>query len=399
MRSAQAALFMGQEQGRARNSALKVRVPPEGPSAELQRLGQPRHFRDPRSRSSAAPSAGSAKPACGQKRCRRPIRLIVRRFTRAPSQTVALRQLLCLFRGSGHGPIMPAARPTKKPRPESAVCWPGTISIAGCCPGGLPAGKRADPISGLAVGNHAAADHGAGGGCLLPQVPGPCGRTVEGAGQSGRTGPGPGRLGGAWLLRPRPQPACRRQSGGWIEMGGKFPTHRGIACCALPGVGGYTAGAISAIAYDEKTGGDGRQCRTGDRAALCRPDSHAERPRWNCIVLGSGAGAGPGRRFRAGADGSGQRHLHTPSGHACRATARCRDGLSRRASCGIQEQLPVKAPKMLRPLKRGAAFVVTEDKSGAVLLVKRPDKGLLASMLEPPLGEWSEKFPSTAPRP
>jgi A/G-specific adenine glycosylase len=62
---------------------------------------------------------------------------------------------------------------------------------------------------------------------------------------------------------------------------------------------------------------------------------------------------------------------------------------------GIQEQLPVKAPRIARPLKRGAAFVA-RDRSGAVLLVKRPEKGLLASMLEPPLGEWSEKFPSAA---
>ena len=60
---------------------------------------------------------------------------------------------------------------------------------------------------------------------------------------------------------------------------------------------------------------------------------------------------------------------------------------------GIQEQLPVKAPKVARPLKRGAAFVVT-DRSGAVLLCKRPDKGLLASMLEPPQGPWTEDFPS-----
>jgi A/G-specific adenine glycosylase len=59
---------------------------------------------------------------------------------------------------------------------------------------------------------------------------------------------------------------------------------------------------------------------------------------------------------------------------------------------GIQEQLPVKAPKMARPRKRGAAFVV-RGASGAVLLVKRPDKGLLASMLEPPLGPWGEDFP------
>jgi A/G-specific adenine glycosylase len=29
-------------------------------------------------------------------------------------------------------------------------------------------------------------------------------------------------------------------------------------------------------------------------------------------------------------------------------------------------------------------------------LVKRPEKGLLASMLEPPLGPWAENFPSPA---
>jgi A/G-specific adenine glycosylase len=48
---------------------------------------------------------------------------------------------------------------------------------------------------------------------------------------------------------------------------------------------------------------------------------------------------------------------------------------------------------MLRPLKRGAAFVAIDGR-GHVLLVKRPDKGLLASMLEPPLGPWDEDFPS-----
>ena len=60
---------------------------------------------------------------------------------------------------------------------------------------------------------------------------------------------------------------------------------------------------------------------------------------------------------------------------------------------GIQETMPRKAPKPARPLKRGAAFVAV-DGAGAVLLVKRPDSGLLASMLEPPLGPWGEDFPS-----
>ena len=49
---------------------------------------------------------------------------------------------------------------------------------------------------------------------------------------------------------------------------------------------------------------------------------------------------------------------------------------------------------MVRPLKRGAAFVA-RDASGAVLLVKRPEKGLLGGMMQPPLGPWTEDFPST----
>jgi A/G-specific adenine glycosylase len=83
----------------------------------------------------------------------------------------------------------------------------------------------------------------------------------------------------------------------------------------------------------------------------------------------------------------------TPKRPACANCPWTDDCLARKRA--IQEQLPVKAPKMARPLKRGAAFVV-RDRSGAVLLVKRPEKGLLASMLEPPLGPWTEKFPSPA---
>ncbi len=51
---------------------------------------------------------------------------------------------------------------------------------------------------------------------------------------------------------------------------------------------------------------------------------------------------------------------------------------------------------MARPLKArcGTLWRGTEKDSGAVLLVKRPDKGLLASMLQPPLGPWGEKFPA-----
>jgi A/G-specific adenine glycosylase len=60
----------------------------------------------------------------------------------------------------------------------------------------------------------------------------------------------------------------------------------------------------------------------------------------------------------------------------------------------IAETLPRKAAKSKRPLKRGAAFVAF-DAEGAVYLVKRPEKGLLGAMLQPPLGEWRKDFPDS----
>ena len=41
-------------------------------------------------------------------------------------------------------------------------------------------------------------------------------------------------------------------------------------------------------------------------------------------------------------------------------------------------------------LFRSVAF----DRQGAVYLEKRPEKGLLGAMLQPPLGAWTEAFPS-----
>ena len=43
-------------------------------------------------------------------------------------------------------------------------------------------------------------------------------------------------------------------------------------------------------------------------------------------------------------------------------------------------------------MKRGAAYVAL-DLSGAVYVVRRPEKGLLGAMLQPPLGAWRAEFP------
>jgi A/G-specific adenine glycosylase len=174
------------------------------------------------------------------------------------------------------------------------------------------------------------------------------------------------------------------------DMKGVFPK-TAEALRALPGVGAYTSGAIAAIAYDEK------------QAAM---DANAER-----VIARLYAIETPLPKAKAEIYQRGQALVPERAGDFAQAlmdlgSAICTSKLPACKNCplnadcqarkrGIQESLPIKAPKAVRPLKRGAAFVA-QDKSGAVLLLKRPDKGLLASMLEPPLGPWEEKFPSHA---
>ena len=174
------------------------------------------------------------------------------------------------------------------------------------------------------------------------------------------------------------------------EMGGKFPL-TAETLRALPGVGGYTAGAISAIAYDEK---QAAMDANAERviARLYGVQTPMPKAKSELHVLGMALVPERAGDFAQALMDLGSA-ICTPKRPACPNCPLSADCKARKL--GIQEQLPVKAPKIARPLKRGAAFVV-RDKSGAVLLVKRPDKGLLASMLEPPQGAWTEKFPSTA---
>ena len=173
------------------------------------------------------------------------------------------------------------------------------------------------------------------------------------------------------------------------EMGGRFPS-AAEELRKLPGVGAYTAGAIAAIAF-------------GAREAAM--DANAERaiarlfavveplPGAKAKLLALGKSLVPHKRagdfVQALMDlGAGVCTARRPACEKCPWADECE---ARRR--GIAEALPAKAPKRARPLRRGAAFVA-RDRSGAVLLVKRPEKGLLGGMLQPPLGPWSGKFPS-----
>ena len=173
------------------------------------------------------------------------------------------------------------------------------------------------------------------------------------------------------------------------ELGGTFPT-TAEELRKLPGIGAYTAGAIAAIAYD------------APEAAM---DANAERviarlfaveeplPGAKAKLLALGKSLVPQKRAGDFAQalmdlGSGICTVKRPACGNCPWTDECK---ARRR--GIAESLPVKGAKAARPLRRGAAFVA-RDAKGAVLLVKRPEKGLLGSMMQPPQSAWGKNFPS-----
>jgi A/G-specific adenine glycosylase len=56
---------------------------------------------------------------------------------------------------------------------------------------------------------------------------------------------------------------------------------------------------------------------------------------------------------------------------------------------GLAAELPRRAPRRARPLRRGVAFWLTRA-DGAVLLRRRAEAGLLGGMMEVPSTEWRE---------
>jgi A/G-specific adenine glycosylase len=175
------------------------------------------------------------------------------------------------------------------------------------------------------------------------------------------------------------------------EMGGTFPaTYDGLR--ELPGIGDYTAGAIAAIAYDlPYPAMDANAERVIARYAAIEEPLPKSKPAIRAALAALVPQKRAGDFAQALMDlGSA---ICTPKRPAC-LNCPWMEGCKAR-KLGIQEQLPARGAKAVRPLKRGAAFVAC-DASGAVLLMKRPEKGLLGGMLQPPLGPWTEDFPSKA---
>lgn len=159
---------------------------------------------------------------------------------------------------------------------------------------------------------------------------------------------------------------------------------------ALPGIGAYTAAAVGAIAFDlPAVPVDGNVERVAARLFAIETPLPAAKPAIQAAAAALGADPLAQARpsdfaqalFDLGAT------ICTPTGPACALCPWTAECAARRQ--GIAAELPRKAPKKLRPLRRGVHFWLT-DPAGNVLLRRRPAKGLLGGMTELPGTPWRE---------
>ncbi|MEO3386088.1 A/G-specific adenine glycosylase [Mesorhizobium sp. CAU 1741] len=169
--------------------------------------------------------------------------------------------------------------------------------------------------------------------------------------------------------------------------GGRFPDSED-GLLALPGIGAYTAAAIAAIAFDRPSAVvDGNVERVVSRLHAIETPLPAAKAQIKVHVAAMVPAARPGDFAQAMMDlGATICSPRRPSCMLCPLNTHCQA-----LRTGDPERFPIKAGKKEKPLRRGAAFVAVRD-DGAVLLRKRPDSGLLASMAEPPTSAWTARL-------
>jgi A/G-specific adenine glycosylase len=184
-----------------------------------------------------------------------------------------------------------------------------------------------------------------------------------------------------------------------VAASGGFPdSEDGLR--ALPGIGAYTAAAIAAIAFDRPAAVvDGNVERVVSRLlgiATPLPQAKAEiRVAVERLVPANRPGDFAQAMMDLGAT------ICTPKRPRCMLCPLREDCAATRA--GDPEYYPVRLVKPEKPARRGAAFVAVRG-DGAILLRKRPDKGLLGGMTEVPTTGWTARqdgatTPAAAPFP
>ncbi len=187
-----------------------------------------------------------------------------------------------------------------------------------------------------------------------------------------------------YYARARNLHACARAV---VERyAGRFPDDE-AALRALPGVGDYTAAAVAAIAFDRPTTPvDGNIERVMARLFAVTeplPQAKSELRRLAATLTPRRR---PGDYAQAAMDlGATICTPRKPKCMLCPWREACRGRMQ-----GIAEALPARQAKGEKPTRRGIAFWVVRP-DGAVLLRRRPEKGLLGGMMEVPSTPWREQ--------
>ena len=175
------------------------------------------------------------------------------------------------------------------------------------------------------------------------------------------------------------------------DHGGRFPeTSEGLL--SLPGIGPYTAAAIGAIAFDRRDAVlDGNIERVLARLFDIHTPLPAAKPELRALAARLTPEDRPGDYAQALMDLGAT--ICTPRSPACGICPLMQCCAARQA--GTAAELPKKAAKKAKPVRRGVVYVVRRA-DGALLLETRPESGLLGGMLGWPGSDWSEA-PGEAP--
>lgn len=192
-----------------------------------------------------------------------------------------------------------------------------------------------------------------------------------------------------YYARARNLHACARVVAG--NLGGCFPETE-EALRALPGIGPYTAAAIAAIAFGRPHAAvDGNVERVISRLYAIETPLPGSKPQ----IHGHTQALVPKRR--AGDFAQAMMDLGaticTPRSPDCGNCPWAEHCAARKT--GAAGTLPRRKPRAAQPTRYGTAFWV-ERGDGAVLLRRRPEKGLLGGMMEVPSTGWTGSPPRNA---
>nr|WP_309502533.1 A/G-specific adenine glycosylase [uncultured Roseovarius sp.] len=176
------------------------------------------------------------------------------------------------------------------------------------------------------------------------------------------------------------------------EHGGRFPqTHAELL--KLPGIGPYTAAAISAIAFDApETVVDGNVERVMARLHDIHTPLPTAKPELTEAAAALTPQERPGDYAQAVMDLGAT--ICTPRSPACGICPWMTECAARAA--GTAADLPARLPRKAKPTRHGIAYVAQRT-DGALLLERREDRGLLGGMLGWPGSNWAEQTPDPAP--